>query len=273
MKSKDKDKAKLAAGAVSAGYVLGSENRHPIGYMNKVYQKSRQPFRKVEEEDFKVVKKLREVARKQKTHVFDQKGDDFYHDSQMGQNNLDRAKKFIKEQKDRYKDLRYWKDSTGINNLKGTGLEGERRSIKDAIKNAKSVLNSKDYIQIDSSKKMSKGFSETKENASKGLAYGSTAAGLGALGATAATLGYDAKAVRRGLKNSAAFEGKTLGELLKSKKFKDATTRVKKAINNREAKASNMAGKASKIAGGLAAASIAMGAGSKLLKGKSDKKK
>lgn len=152
MKSKDKDKAKLAAGAVSAGYVLGSENLHPIGYMNKVYQKSRQPFRQVEEEDFKVVKKLREVARKQKTHVFDQKGDDFYHDSQMGQNNLDRAKKFIKEQKDRFKDLRYWKDSTGIDNLKGTGLEGERRSIKDAIKDAKSVLNSKDYIQIDSSK-------------------------------------------------------------------------------------------------------------------------
>lgn len=70
----------------------------------------------------------------------------------MGQSNLDRAKKFIKEQKDRYKDLRYWKDSTGIDNLKGTSLEGERRSIKDAIKNAKSVLNSKDYIQIDSSK-------------------------------------------------------------------------------------------------------------------------
>lgn len=124
-----------------------------------------------------------------------------------------------------------------------------------------------------SRKKMSKGFSETKENASKGLAYGSTAAGLGALGATAASLGYGAKSVKRGLENSAAYEGKTLGELLKSKKFKNATTRVKRAINNREAKASNIAGKAGKIAGGLAAASIAMGAGSKLLKGKSDKNK
>lgn len=122
-------------------------------------------------------------------------------------------------------------------------------------------------------KKKSKEFSETKENTSKGLAYGSTAAGLGALGATTASLGYNAKAVKRGLENSAAYEGKTLGELLKSKKFKDATTRVKRAINNREAKASNLSGKAGKIAGGLAAASIAMGAGSKLLKGKSDKNK
>ena len=121
--------------------------------------------------------------------------------------------------------------------------------------------------------KKSKEFSETKENASKGLAYGSTATGIGALGATAASLGYNAKAIKRGLENSAAYEGKTLGELLKSKRFKDATTRVKRAINNREAKASNIAGKAGKIAGGLAAASIAMGAGSKLLKGKSDKKK
>lgn len=121
--------------------------------------------------------------------------------------------------------------------------------------------------------KKSKEFSETKENVSKGLAYGSTAAGLGALGATTASLGYNAKAVKRGLENSAAFEGKTLGELLKSKKFKDATTRVKRAINNREAKASNMAGKAGKIAGGLAAASIAMGAGSKLLRGKKEDKK
>lgn len=121
--------------------------------------------------------------------------------------------------------------------------------------------------------KKSKEFSETKENASKGLAYGSTATGIGALGATAASLGYNAKAIKRGLDNSAAYEGKTLGELLKSKRFKDATTRVKRAINNREAKASNIAGKAGKIAGGLAAASIAMGAGSKLLKGKSDRKK
>lgn len=121
--------------------------------------------------------------------------------------------------------------------------------------------------------KKSKEFSETKEKASKGLACGSTAAGLGALGATTASLGYNAKAVKRGLENSAAYEGKTLGELLKSKKFKNATTRVKRAINNREAKASNIAGKAGKIAGGLAAASIAMGAGSKLLKGKSNKNK
>lgn len=153
------------------------------------------------------------------------------------------------------------------------GIEA-KKSLEVANKNALGLsAGLSSAIKKISSKKMSKGFSETKENASKGLAYGSTAAGLGVLGATAATLGYDAKAVRRGLKNSAAFEGKTLGELLKSKKFKDATTRVKKAINNREAKASNMAGKASKIAGGLAAASIAMGAGSKLLKGKSDKKK
>lgn len=122
-------------------------------------------------------------------------------------------------------------------------------------------------------KRKAKEFSETKENASKGLAYGSTVAGLGALGATAASLGYGAKSVKRGLENSAAYEGKTLSELLKSKKFKDAATRIKRAVNNREAKASNLSGKAGKIAGGLAAASIAMGAGSKLLKGKSDKKK
>lgn len=122
-------------------------------------------------------------------------------------------------------------------------------------------------------KKKSKEFSETKENASKGLAYGSTAAGLGALGATTASLGYNAKAMKRGLSNSAAYEGKTLGELLKSKKFKDAITRVKRSYNNREAKASNLSGRAGKVAGGLAAASIAMGAGSKLLKGKSNKNK
>lgn len=152
MKKEDKNKASLAAGAVGAGYALGSENLHPINYMNKVYQKSRLPFKDVEEEDFKVVKKLRDIAKNQKTHVFDQEGDNFFHSSQMGKKNLDGAKRFIKEQKDRYKDLRYWKDSTGTSNLKGTGLEGERRSIKGAIKGAKSVLNSKDFIQIDSGK-------------------------------------------------------------------------------------------------------------------------
>lgn len=66
MKKEDKNKAKLAAGAVGAGYVLGSENIHPIGYFNRVMQKSRQPFRKLEDEDFKVVKKLRDIARDQK---------------------------------------------------------------------------------------------------------------------------------------------------------------------------------------------------------------
>ena len=81
--------------------------------------------------------------------------------------------------------------------------------------------------------KKSKEFSETKEKVSKGLACGSTATGLGALGATAASLGYGAKSVKRGLENSAAYEGKTLGELLKSKKFKDAATRIKRAFNNR----------------------------------------
>lgn len=46
--------------------------------MNKVYQKSRLPFKDVEEEDFKVVKKLRDIAKNQKTHVFDQEGDNFF---------------------------------------------------------------------------------------------------------------------------------------------------------------------------------------------------
>lgn len=49
MKKEDKNKASLAVGAVGAGYALGSENLHPINYMNKVYQKSRLPFKDVEE--------------------------------------------------------------------------------------------------------------------------------------------------------------------------------------------------------------------------------
>lgn len=48
MKKEDKNKASLAVGAVGAGYALGSENLHPINYMNKVYQKSRLPFKDVE---------------------------------------------------------------------------------------------------------------------------------------------------------------------------------------------------------------------------------
>lgn len=79
MKKEDKDKASLAAGAVGAGYALGNESIHPVGYMNRVFQKSRQPFKNVEEEDFKVVKKLRDIAKNQKTHVFDQEGDKFYY--------------------------------------------------------------------------------------------------------------------------------------------------------------------------------------------------
>lgn len=78
IKKEDKNKASLAVGAVGAGYALGTENLHPINYMNKVYQKSRLPFKEVEEEDFKVVKKLRDIAKNQKTHVFDQEGDNFF---------------------------------------------------------------------------------------------------------------------------------------------------------------------------------------------------
>lgn len=66
MKKEDKNKASLAAGAVGAGYALGSENLHPINYMNKVYQKSRLPFKGVEEEDFKVVKKLKRYCKESK---------------------------------------------------------------------------------------------------------------------------------------------------------------------------------------------------------------
>lgn len=157
MKKEDKDKAKLAAGAVGAGYVLGSENIHPIGYFNRVMQKSRQPFRKLEDEDFKVVKKLRDIARDQKTHIFDEKGEDgFLYSKEVSQETRNNAKKFIKDRKKDYRDIREWKDwmkySNGDPSLKGTIHEGDRKALNKAIKNAKSVLNAKDYVQIDSNK-------------------------------------------------------------------------------------------------------------------------
>ena len=150
MKKENKDKAKLAIGGIAAGTALAT----PLGENVRKFAHNSIPFGNdnLREENKKLYDKLGKVAKNQKTYLDEGYNRGEYYIDHIPEKRIKQAKKEIKSAKRNFANYRYERNlerrSSGNPSLKGTSHKLENKSTRDWIKSSKSILNSKDLINI-----------------------------------------------------------------------------------------------------------------------------
>lgn len=150
MKKETKDRAKLAVGGIAIGTALAA----PLGENIRKFAHNRIPIsdNNLSEENKKLYSKLGRIAKNQKTYLTNGHNQEDYYTSSIPKERIEQAKREIKLAKRNFANYRFertlQKASSGNPSLKGTSHKLENKSTRNWIKDAKSILNSKDLINI-----------------------------------------------------------------------------------------------------------------------------